>query len=43
MGLGYSEVVERLQLYRRTQRKTQREMSVELGVTQSRNWNPVPM
>ncbi len=35
MGLGYSEVVERLQLYRRTQRKTQREMSVELGVTQS--------
>lgn len=35
MGLGYSEVVERLQLYRRAQRKTQRQMSAELGVTQS--------
>lgn len=35
MGQGYSEVVERLQLYRRTQRKTQEEMSVCMGVTQS--------
>lgn len=35
MGRDYSEVVERLQQYRRAQRKTQREMSAEMGVTQS--------
>lgn len=35
MGRDYSEVVERLQLYRRAQRKTQKEMSICMGVTQS--------
>lgn len=35
MGRDYSEVVERLQLYRRAQRKTQREMSADMGITQS--------
>ena len=35
MRRDYSEVVERLQLYRRAQRKTQKEMSAYMGVTQS--------
>lgn len=35
MGQGYSEVVERLQLYRRAQRKTQKEMCADMGITQS--------
>ncbi|MDO4313175.1 MAG: helix-turn-helix transcriptional regulator [Eubacteriales bacterium] len=35
MGQDYSEVVERLQAYRRVQRRTQEEMSAVMGVTQS--------
>lgn len=35
MGRDYSEVVERPQLYRRAQRKTQKEMSADMGITQS--------
>ena len=35
MEQSYLEVVERLQAYRRAQRKTQQEMSADLGVTQS--------
>lgn len=35
MGRDYSEVVERLQKYRRVQSKTQEEMSAVMGVTQS--------
>ena len=35
MGQGYSEVVKRLQLYRRAQRKTQKEMSACMGIDQS--------
>lgn len=35
MGQDYSEVVERLQAYRQAECKTQKEMSADLGVTQS--------
>lgn len=35
MGQNYSEVAERLQAYRQAQCKTQKEMSVDMGVTQS--------
>lgn len=35
MGQSYSEVVKRLQAYRRAQSKTQKEMSADMGVTQS--------
>lgn len=35
MGQDYSEVVERLQRYRQIMRKTQKEMSADMGITQS--------
>lgn len=35
MGRDYSEVAKRLQSYRRAQRKTQKEMSADMGVSQS--------
>ena len=35
MGRDYSEVAGRLQSYRRAQRKTQKEMSIDMGVSQS--------